>query len=189
MVSIDANEARPGTKLMIEGQLYNVVERAHHKPGKGGAMVRFKLKGLISGKVIDYTVRSGTNLEQADVSMKNMQFSYKENDQFIFMDMDSYEQTPVDATVIGFASNFLTEGAEAQITMFQGNIIGIQLPPKMEFDVIDTYDGIKSNVNSTNMTKDATIATGMVIQVPPFVKTGDRVRLSTEDGSYLERAN
>lgn len=189
MVSIDANDARPGTKLMIEGQLYNVIERAHHKPGKGGAIVRFKLKGLITGKVIDYTVRAGTNVEQADVSMKNMQFSFKENDQFIFMDMDSYEQIPVGEDVVGFASNFLREGCEAQITMFAGQIIGLQMPAKMEFEIIETVEGIKSNVNSTNVMKPAKIETGLEIQVPPFVKKGDRVRLSTEDGSYLERAN
>lgn len=188
MVMIDANDARPGTKLMIEGQLYNVIERAHHKPGKGGAMVRFKLKGLISGKVIDYTVRAGTNVEQADVSMKNYQFSYKENDQFIFMDMDSYEQMQVDSDLVGYASNFLTEGCEAQLTMFEGRVIGIQLPPKMDFEIIETVEGIKSNVNATNVLKPATIETGLEIQVPPFVKKGDRVRLSTEDGSYLERA-
>lgn len=189
MVAIDANDARPGTKLMLEGQLYNVIERAHHKPGKGGAFVRFKLKGLVTGKVIEHTVRSGTTLEQADVSMKNLQFSYKENDMFVFMDMDSFEQMQVPADMVGFAANFLTEGCEAQITMFQGQAIGIQLPPKMEFEVVDTIEGIKSNVNATNVTKDATLETGLVIQVPAFVKKGTRVRVSTEDGSYLERAN
>lgn len=188
MVSIDANEARPGTKLMIEGQLYTVIERAHHKPGKGGAFVRFKLKGMINGKTIDHTVRSGTVVEQADVSTKNMQFSYKENDTFIFMDMDSYEQLPVSAETVGFASNFLVENTEAQITMFEGQVIGLALPPKLDFLVVDTMDVVRGNT-ATNVTKDATLDTGLKIQVPLFVKNGDRVRISTEDGAYVERVS
>lgn len=188
MVSIDANEARPGTKLMIDGQLYNVIERSHHKPGKGGAFVRFKLKGLTNGKTIDHTVRSGTVVEQADVSSKNMQFSYKENDAFIFMDMDTYEQIQVSAELVGFASNFLVENTEAQITMFEGQAIGLGLPPKLDFTVVDTMDAVRGNTAS-NVTKDATLDTGLKVQVPLFVKNGDRVRISTEDGSYVERVN
>lgn len=189
MVMIDANDARPGTKLMVEGQLYNVIERAHHKPGKGGAFVRFKLKGLTSGKVIDYTVRSGTNVEQANVSMTNMQFCYKENEDFIFMDMDSYEQIPLRAELVGFAANFLVENCEAQITLFEGQPIGIQLPPNLVFTVTETMDVVVKGNTATNVTKDATIETGLVVQVPLFVKTGDRIRVATEDGSYQERAN
>lgn len=188
MVAIDANDARPGTKILFEGQLYTVIEREHHKPGKGGAFVRLKLKGLTSGKVIDHTVRSGTNLEQADVSMKNMQFSYKENDDYIFMDMDSYEQFHVRNEVVGFASNFLRENTEAQVTVYQEQIIGIALPAKLDFLVTETMDAVRGNSASTNVTKDAKLETGMTIQVPLFVKNGDRVRISTEDGSYLERA-
>jgi elongation factor P len=187
MVSIDANNTRPGTKLLIEGQLYTVIERAHHKPGKGGAFVRFKLKGLTSGKVIDYTVRAGTVVEQADVSTKNLQYMYKENDNFVFMDMATYEQLPVGADLVGFAANFLTEDTEAQVTMFEGRPIGLALPPKLDFTVVDTMDAVRGNT-ATNVTKDAILDTGLKIQVPLFVKKGDRVRVSTEDGSYVERA-
>ena len=98
---IDANDCRPGTKLLHEGQLYTVLERAHHKPGKGGAFVKFKLKGIVTGKVIDHTVRAGTMMEQADVTTQNMQYLYKENDQFIFMDLGTFEQLPVSEEVMG----------------------------------------------------------------------------------------
>jgi elongation factor P len=188
MVAIDANECRPGTKLLFEGQLYNVIERAHHKPGKGGAFVKFKLKGIQNGKVIDHTVRSGTMMEQADISTSNMQYLYKENDDYIFMDLKSYEQIPVSADVLGFQSHFLIENAEVQVTMYEGNCIGVQLPAKMDLLVTDTIDNAARGNTATNVTKDATIETGLVIQVPMFVKTGDKVRVSTEDGSYVERA-
>ncbi|MCL5271545.1 MAG: elongation factor P [bacterium] len=186
MVAIDANDARPGTKILLDGQLYNVIERAHHKPGKGGAFVRFKLKGLTSGKVIEYTVRAGTTLEQAAVSSKNLQFLFKENDDFIFMDPDSYEQVPIRAEMIGFTANFLSENAEVQVTSYEDKPIGIALPPKMEFEVVDTVDAVRGNT-ATNVTKEARINTGMIVNVPLFIKIGDRIRVSTDDGSYLER--
>jgi elongation factor P len=188
MGAIDANDCKPGTKLLFEGNLYNVIERAHHKPGKGGAFVKFKLKGLITGKVIDHTVRSGTMMQSAEVLSKNMQFLYKENDAFIFMDPDSYEQIPVTEEAVGFAQNFLVDNTDVQITTYEGRVIGLQLPPKMELTVVDTIDNAARGNTATNVTKDATLNTGLVIQVPMFVKTGDRVRVSTEDGSYVERA-
>lgn len=188
MVTIDANNAKPGTKLLVDGDLYTVVERAHHKPGKGGAFVKFKLKGLTSGKVIDYTVRAGTNLEQANVTTQTMQFLYQEDDHYVFMDLQTFDQVSVPKDVVGFAGNFLVENAEIQVTFFEENPIGVQLPPKMDLEVTETIDQTAKGNTATNVTKDATLETGMTVQVPPFVKTGDRVRISTEDGSYVERA-
>ena len=188
MGSIDANNARPGTKLLIDGQVFNVVERDHHKPGKGGAFVRFKLKALISGKVIDQTVRAGTVLEEANVSTQTMQYLYTEDTSFIFMDPQTYEQIPVGADVIGFAAQFLIENAEVQVTFWESRPIGIQLPPKMDFKVVETIDEAARGNTATNVTKDARIETGMTIQVPMFVKTGDRIRITTDEGKYVERA-
>jgi elongation factor P len=188
MVAIDANLAGPGTKLIVDGTLYNVVERAHHKPGKGGAFVKFKLKGLITGKVIDHTVRSGTRIEQAEVSTSNMQFLYLEADNYIFMDQETYEQIMVPADVVGFQSKFMIENAEIKVTMFEGNVIGLELPPKMDFEVIETIDDAAKGNTATNVTKDAKISTGMIIQVPLFIKTGEKIRVSTLDGNYVERA-
>jgi elongation factor P len=189
MGSIDANACRPGTKLLIDGEPYSVVERAHHKPGKGGAFVRFKLKGVISGKVIDHTVRAGTKMEGADVTTRPMQYLYQQGDDFIFMDQESFEQVTLSRDLLGFAVNFLVENAEAQVTFYDGRAIGVQLPQKMEFEVTDTIDNPAMGNTATNVTKDATIETGYVVQVPPFIKVGEKIRLLTEDGSYLERAN
>lgn len=188
MGAIDANDCRPGTKLLLNDELYSVVERSHHKPGKGGAFVRFKLKGIVTGKVIDHTVRAGTKMETADVTTKPMQYLYHDGQDYIFMDLETYEQVRIDEDLLGFATNFLIENAEVEVTMYENNPIGAALPQKMEFTVTETIDNPAMGNTATNVTKDATIDTGYVIQVPPFIKTGERIRVLTEDGTYLERA-
>lgn len=189
MGAIDANACRPGTKLLLDGELYSVLERAHHKPGKGGAFVRFKLKGIVSGKVIDHTVRAGTKMESADVTTQTMQYLYKDGDNFVFMDQKSYEQIMISADLLGFAAKFLTENAEADVTLYEERAIGVQLPQKLVFEIVDTIENPARGNTATNVMKDAEIDTGMTIQVPPFINIGDRVRVSTEDGSYVERVN
>lgn len=188
MGAIDANACRSGTKLLLDGALYAVVEKSHHKPGKGGAFVKFKLKGIVSGKVIDHTVRAGAKMEQADVTTQGMQFLYKQGDDFVFMDLESYEQLSVGADLIGYAANFLLDGTEVDVTLYEGNAIGVQLPQKMVFTVSDTIDNPAMGNTATNVTKDATLETGFKVQVPPFIKQGEKVRILTEDGTYLERA-
>ena len=188
MGSIDANQCRPGKKLLLDGELYIVLERAHHKPGKGGAFVRFKLKGIVTGKVIDHTVRAGTKMEKADVMVQKMQFLYREGQDFVFMDTDTYEQLTISGELMGYDASFLTENAEVEVTMFESRPIGVQLPQKMVFEVVETIDNPNMGNTATNVTKDATIDTGLVVQVPPFIKTGEKIRVSTEDGSYVERA-
>jgi elongation factor P len=188
MAMIDANQCRAGTKLMLEGELYTVLERAHHKPGKGGAFVRFKLKGIVSGKVIDHTVRSGTKMETADVQVQSMQFLYRQGNDFILMDLETYEQHTIGEDLIGYSANFLSENAEVEVTTFEGSPIGVQLPQKMVFEVVETIDNPNMGNTATNVTKAAKLETGLTIQVPPFIKTGEKVRVSTDDGSYVERA-
>jgi elongation factor P len=188
MGTIDANACRPGTKLVLDGEPYAVLERAHHKPGKGGAFVRFKLKGIISGKVIDHTVRAGTKMEEADVITRPMQYLYQQGDDYVFMDQQSFDQIQLSRELLGFGVNFLVEGAEVQVTLYEGRAIGVQLPQKMVFEVVETIENPAMGNTATNVTKDATINTGYVVQVPPFIKQGERIRLLTEDGSYLERA-
>lgn len=188
MGAIDANDCRAGTKLLLDGELYTVLERAHHKPGKGGAFVRFKLKGIVTGKVIDHTVRSGTKMEEADVTVQSMQYLYRQGDSFVFMDLESYEQIQLPEELLGRYANFLKEEAEVEVTMHEGRAIGVHLPQKMVFEVVDTIDNPARGNTATASTKPATIETGHTVQVPLFVKTGDRIRVLTEDGSYLERA-
>ncbi|MCZ6507459.1 MAG: elongation factor P, partial [Acidobacteria bacterium] len=161
MGAIDANACRPGTKLLLDGELYSVLERAHHKPGKGGAFVRFKLKGIVSGKVIDQTVRAGTKMESADVTTQTMQYLYKDGDNFVFMDQKSYEQIMISADLLGFAAKFLTENAEADVTLYEERAIGVQLPQKMVFEIVDTIENPARGNTATNVMKDAEINTGM----------------------------
>jgi elongation factor P len=189
MGSIDANACRPGTKLLHDGELYTVLERAHHKPGKGGAFVRFKLKGIVTGKVIDHTVRAGTKMDTADVSVQTMQYLYQEGENYVFMDTDSYEQIVVPGDLIGYASRFLLPNTEADVTLYEEKAIGVELPQKMVFEVVDTIDNPNMGNTATNVTKPATIETGLEVQVPAFIKVGDRIRIATEDGTYLERSN
>ena len=188
MGTIDANACRSGTKLLYDGDLYTVIERSHHKPGKGGAFVKFKLKGIVSGKVIDHTVRAGTKMESADVTVQTMQYLYKQADDFVFMDLTTYDQLTIPADLMGDAAGYLTENAEAEVTLYEGNAIGVQLPQKMIFEVVDTIDNPAKGNTATNITKDATIDTGLTVQVPLFIKIGEKIRVSTEDGSYVERA-
>lgn len=187
MATLDANDCRPGTKLLLNSEPYVVLERAHHKPGKGGAFVRFKLKGIVNEKVVEHTVRAGTKMESADVTVRPMQYLYHDGQHYIFMDLETYEQHRIDRDLLGFASNFLTENAEVEVTVYEGRAIGVELPQKMEFTVVETIDDPAIGNTATNTTKDATLDTGYVVQVPPFIKTGERIRVLVEDGSYLER--
>ena len=187
MGAIDANACKAGTKLLFDGELYTVLERAHHKPGKGGAFVKFKLKGIVTGKVIDHTVRSGTKMESADVSTRTMQYLYKENDDYVFMDVETYDQIHLAEELLGDDTHFLKESAEADVTMYEGRPIGVALPQKMVFEVVETIDNPAMGNTATNVTKPATLETGYEVQVPAFIKTGDKIRVLTEDGSYLER--
>jgi len=188
MGTIDANACRAGTKLLLDGDLYTVLERAHHKPGKGGAFVRFKLKGIVTGKVIDHTVRAGTKMESAEISVQEMQYLFREGQSFVFMDLETYEQIHVPEELIGYAANFLTEAAEVEVTLFEEKPIGVELPQKMVFEVTETIDSPAMGNTATNQTKEATIETGLTVMVPPFIKTGEKIRILTENGSYLERA-
>ncbi|MDH3745153.1 MAG: elongation factor P [Acidobacteriota bacterium] len=188
MGSIDANQCRSGTKLMVDGELYTVTERSHHKPGKGGAFVRFKLKGIVSGKSIDHTVRAGTKMESADITVQAMQYLYRQGDDFVLMDNETYEQVTIGSDLIGSAAGFLTENAEVEVTLHEGRPIGVELPQKMVFTVVETIDNPNMGNTATNVTKEATIDTGLTIQVPPFIKTGEKIRVLTENSTYLERA-
>ncbi len=188
MGMLDANHCRSGTKLLLDGELYSVVERRHHKPGKGGAFVRFKLKGIVTGKVIDHTVRAGSKMETADVQVQKMQYLYKQGEDFVFMDSATYEQHTVQEDLLGYSANFLAENAEVEVTIYEGTPIGVQLPAKMVFEVVETIDNPNMGNTATNVTKDATIETGMTVQVPPFIKQGEKIQISTDDGSYVQRA-
>ena len=128
-------------------------------------------------------------METADVTVQKMQYLYKQGDDFVFMDSDTYDQHTVEADLLGYSSNFLAENAEVEVTIYEGKPIGVQLPQKMTFEIVETIDNPNMGNTATNVTKDATIETGFTIQVPPFIKRGEKVQISTEDGSYLQRSS
>jgi elongation factor P len=174
--------------LKIDGQLWSVVEFQHVKPGKGGAFVRSKLKNVLSGKVVDRTFNAGVKVETATVDRRDMQYLYKDGDDWIFMDTTSYDQVPVPAAVVGDSADYLLENQVAQISMHEGSPIIVDLPASVELMITYTEPGLQGD-RSTGGTKPATLETGAEIQVPLFIEPNTKVKVDTRDGSYLGRVN
>ncbi|MFO7891319.1 MAG: elongation factor P [bacterium] len=181
------SDFRNGLILRIDNELFSIVEFQHVKPGKGGAFVRTKLKNLKTGQVLDKTYRSGEKVEDVRVENKTMQFLYKQGDeQFVFMNTDTYDQIFISQEIIGQATDYLIEGMEVEI-LFDGNeTININLPIFVELKINKTEPGIKGNTASGG-TKPATLETGKVIQVPLFIEQGEKVKVDTRSDEYIER--
>ncbi|MDQ4133410.1 MAG: elongation factor P [Actinomycetota bacterium] len=166
--------------------LFSVVEFQHVKPGKGGAFVRTKLKNVRTGAVLDRTYRADEKLEQAIVDKREMQYLYRDASQLVFMDNTSYEQMHVDDTALGAAGKYLKEGDTVLLEMYKDEIVGVDLPASVELTVATTEPGVQGDRVSGGR-KPATLETGIVVQVPLFVNTGDRVKVDTRSGEYLTR--
>jgi elongation factor P len=186
-VSVNTNDFRRGMTLDLDGQLYQVVEFQHVKPGKGGAFVRTKLRNVRSGGVVDRTFNAGVDVGLAIVDRREMQYLYRDGENLVFMDGESYEQHPVPAAAVGDAANYLTEGASAILAMHAGNPIGVELPTSVTLRIADTEPGVKGDRVGGAM-KPATLETGLVVQVPLFVEQGEVVKVDTRTGEYLTRA-
>jgi elongation factor P len=185
---ISANNFRSGTVIKLEGQLYSVVGFTHVKPGKGGAYVRTKLKKLSDGSVIERTFRSDEKLEDVRIETKDMQYLYKDSDLLYFMDKENYEQIPMSADNLEEAINFLAEGSTIKVQFYNGDPIGAEMPPAVVLEIESTDPGVKGDT-ATGGSKPAKLITGYTIQVPLFIETGDKVKVDTRTGEYLERAN
>ncbi len=183
-----SNDLKNGITLDIEGQLWNVVEFQHVKPGKGGAFVRTTLKNVLSGKVVDRTFNAGVKVEVATVDKRDMTYLYKEGADFVFMDSETYDQIPVPAEVVGGTADYLLENAEVNVALHDGNPLYVELPASVELVISHTDPGLQGD-RSTGGTKPATLETGATIQVPLFVTTGEKVKVDTRDGRYLGRVN
>ncbi len=181
-------DIRNGVVLSIDGQLWSVVEFQHVKPGKGGAFVRTKLKNVVSGKVVDRTYNAGTKVEIENVDRRDYQFLYKDGDDFVFMDGETYEQLPIPARTVGDAANYLLENQSAQIAMNNGNPLYVELPASVVLEVTYTEPGLQGDRSSAG-TKPATLETGAEIQVPLFLETGTKVKVDTRTGGYLGRVS
>ncbi len=181
------NDLKNGITLNLDGQLWSVVEFQHVKPGKGGAFVRTKLKNVMSGKVVDRTFNAGVKVEVANVDKREMQYLYREGDDFVFMDTQDYDQPRIPASVVGSAADYLLEEQTA-VVAFNDNVpLYVELPAAVELAVRQTDPGLQGD-RSTGGTKPATLETGAQIQVPLFITTGERVRVDTRTGDYLGRA-
>jgi elongation factor P len=182
------NELKNGMVLNIDGQLWTVVEFQHVKPGKGGAFVRTTLKNVLSGKVVDRTFNAGTKVETATVDKRTMTFLYKEGEDFVFMDGDTYEQMHIPAAVVGEGASYLLDNAEVGVAVHEGLPLFIELPTSVELVITYTEPGLQGD-RATGGTKPATVETGAEVQVPLFVTTGEKIKIDTRDGRYLGRIN
>ncbi|WP_458412538.1 elongation factor P [Schinkia sp. CFF1] len=185
MVSV--NDFRTGLTIEVDGGIWQVIEFQHVKPGKGAAFVRSKLRNLRTGAVQEKTFRAGEKVAKARIENRRMQYLYASGDVHTFMDNESYEQIELSSASIEHELKFLKENMEVQIISFQGETLGVQLPNTVELKVAETEPGIKGDTAS-NVTKAATVETGLVVQVPLFVNEGDMLIINTADGKYVSRA-
>ena len=182
------NDLKNGMTLDIEGQLWTVVEFQHVKPGKGPAIVRTKLKQVMTGKVVDKTFNAGVKVEIAVLEKREMNFLYKEGDDFVFMDNENFDQMTISAATVGDASNFMLENTVAIVAIHEDNPLYIELPASVELTVTYTEPGLQGD-RSSGGTKPATVETGIEVQVPLFIKQDEKILVDTRDGSYQGRAN
>ena len=177
---------RKGLKIEIDGTPFEIIEFQHFKPGKGGAMVRTKLRNILNGRVLDNTFRSGEKVERPNLESRDMQFLYNEGEQLVFMDMTTYDQMHMDAEATDGKANYLKDGQECRVLLYNEKPLDIEIPASLVLEVTETEPGAKGDTVS-NVTKPATLETGVVIQVPIFVNIGDRVKVDTRTNGYLGR--
>ena len=182
------NDLKNGMTLNIDGQLWNVVEFQHVKPGKGGAFVRTKMKSVLSGKVVEKTLNAGVKVEVASVEKRDMQYLYKDGEDFMFMDSTNYDQIRISKETVGDAIDYMLEHTDAIVAMHEGNPLFIELPASVELKITYTEPGLQGD-RSSGGTKPATVETGITVQVPLFIKQDEKVLVDTRTGAYLGRAN
>ena len=181
------NDLKNGITLNIDGQLWTVVDFQHVKPGKGGAFVRTKLKNVLSGKVVNRTFNAGVKVETASVDKREMQYLYREGEDFVFMDTQDYDQPRIPAATVGDAASYLLEEQMAVVAFNNGVPLYVELPAAVELTITQTDPGVQGD-RSTGGTKPATLETGAQIHVPLFITTGEKVKVDTRTGEYLGRA-
>ena len=183
-----SNDLKNGMVLMIDGQLWAVIEFQHVKPGKGPAFVRTKLRSVISGKVVDKTFNAGAKIETANVDRRDMQYLYNDGSGYVFMDTSDYDQLSVPAEVVGDVANFMLENQNATVALHEGSALYVELPPSVVLEITYTEPGLQGD-RSTGGSKPATLETGYQIQVPLFIENNTRVKADTRTGEYLGRVN
>ena len=180
------NDLKNGMVLNLDGQLWSVIWFQHHKPGKGGAVVRTKLKNVLSGKVVDKTFNADVKVDTASVDKRDMQFLYHDGEAYVFMDTETYDQVNIPADTVGDAANFLLDNQEAVVSVHEGQPLFIDLPASVELTIEYTEPGLQGD-RSTGGTKPAKLETGYTINVPLFLTTGEKVKVDTRTWDYLGR--
>ena len=185
---ISSNDFRTGTTIELDGQVWRVVEFLHVKPGKGSAFVRTKLKSVQNGNVIEKTFRAGESVQQAILEKSNLQHTYVEAGDYVFMDMNSFEETRLTSNQIGDGSKYLKEGMEVNVVFWDGKVLEVELPISVSLKVKETDPGVKGDTASGG-TKPAILETGAQVMVPLFITVGEVIRVDTRNDSYLGREN
>lgn len=186
-MNININDIKNGMTVILDGNLCMIVEFQHVKPGKGPAFVRIKYKNLKTGSIVEQTFNTNLKLEKAHVDKLHMQYLYNDGNNYVFMNNEDYSQLEIPASVLGDDVNFLKENLEIEVSMYDGEILGITLPEKVDYEVIETTDAVKGNTTNNAM-KDATTETGYVVKVPMFIGVGEKILITTKDGKYSSRA-
>ncbi len=184
---INVNDIKNGITFVLDGDIYQVLEFSHVKPGKGAAFVKMKIRNLRTGSTTEKSFNSGTKLEKAMIEKRPMQFLYASGDSYNFMNMESYEQIELTKDQLGDDVNYLKEGLSVDLSFYEGELLGVMLPDKVELEVTHTEPAVKGNTTN-NATKDATLETGLVVRVPLFVEQGEKIIVSTSTGKYDSRA-
>ena len=184
---ITAGDFRNGVTFEMDGQVMQVVEFQHVKPGKGAAFVRAKMRNLATGAVVERTFNAGERLPNANIDRRAMQYLYQEGEMYVFMDNETYEQLELTKEQLGNGINFLKENMDVKVTSFEGRILGVELPNTVELVVVETEPGIRGDT-ATGGNKPATMDTGYVVKVPLFINEGDHLLIDTRSGEYIQRA-
>jgi len=182
------NDLKNGMVLNLDGQLWSVVWFQHHKPGKGGAMVKTTLKNVLSGKTVDKTFNAGVKVDTANVDKRTMQYLYNDGESYVFMDTTTYDQIHLSDTVVGDAVGYLLDNQEAMVATHEGTPLYVELPASVELAIEYTEPGLQGD-RSSGGTKPARLETGREIQVPLFITNGEKIKVDTRDGSYLGRVS
>jgi len=186
-MAIPATQMRPGMIIKHNNELHAVFSVEHRTPGNLRAFIQAKLRSLKSGAMFEHRFRSGDAIEKITVDEVKMEFLYNDGDDFYFMDIQSYEQTPLKRDTLGDAVEYLTPNLQITVEFFDGKAVGIELPQTVELTVVETEPGLKS-ATASSVTKPAKLETGLVVQVPPFINEGEKIRVDTSEGAYLSRA-
>ncbi|OLN28052.1 Translation elongation factor P [Desulfovibrio sp. DV] len=183
---LSTTDFRRGLKIEMDGVPYEIVEFLHVKPGKGGAFIRTKLKNMINGRVVENTFRSGEKMVKPDLESKDMQYLYREAEEFVFMDMESYEQMHASVAQIGEKGGYLKDGMELKMLLYKGQPLDIDLPASVVLEVTETEPGVKGDTVS-GASKQAVLESGITVNVPLFVNIGDKIKVDTRSGDYIGR--